>query len=499
MIDALLSAAQQFFTTDGFLSMALGIGFGLAVGIMPGIGGAAATALLIPATYSMSPETAIIFLMAVATTSGLGGQVTSILVSVPGDPPNAATVLDGYPMTRSGRAAEALGAATFASVFGALFGVVALLLVLPLARALVLSFSYEETFMVMLTGLVLIASLTRGSTFKGLIAAGVGLMISFVGLNPVTGRPRFEFDLLYLYDGLPIVAVLVGLFAGPEMAELFSSRFQATMRSTIGDVRKSRILDGLFATARSWRIVLLGSGVGFLIGLVPGLGGTVAAFVAYAQSKRISRQATDYGKGAVDGVIASESANDADKAGNLLVTVVFGIPGGVVMAILMTGLLLHGVRMGPAMFASDPQIVYLLVVALVIPRVVAAAVVVALGGTLSALARARGDIIAPVIIALAMVSLYANQNEILDVVVALVFAFVGHAMVSHGFSRVALVIALVLGGPMELAFVQAVQSHTITGFVTRPIALVLLCVATATLLVPLVRPAIERMRPRRNS
>lgn len=466
--------------------MLLAVVIGLIVGVLPGIGGAGATALLIPVSFPMPPDLAISFLMGVGVSSGIGGQVTSILVNIPGDPPNAATTIDGYAMTRKGKAAEALGAATFGSVFGAIFGTLGLLAILPFARDLVLSFSYAEFFMIMLTGLVLIAGLTRRNVFKGLVSAGVGLMVAFIGLDPVNGQPRFTFGQLYLWDGIDLVPALVGLFAGAEMLALFSTNTSPVMVKAVEGVRQSRFVDGLVSVVRGWKVVLSSSVVGFIIGVIPGIGSTVGSFVAYGQTRRFSRHKDDYGSGAVDGVIASETANDADKGGALLPTVVFGIPGGTLMAVLAAGLIIHGVQMGPTLFRQDQHILYVLIVASLLPRLVAAGILTILGTRVAALVRIRGDILAPIVIVVSMMGVYAINREIRDVLIALVFSYVGYAMERHGFSRVALIIALVLGANMELTFHQTLDAGGLQTFFTRPIALVLFVVAALTLFGPLV-------------
>jgi putative tricarboxylic transport membrane protein len=486
MIEGLVDATVALLAPESLLFIFLGVFIGLIVGVLPGMGGAGAVALLIPLTFSMGAEIAIGFLMAVGVTSGLGGQITSILVGIPGDPPNAATVIDGHPMTKQGRGAEALGAATFGSLFGAIFGMVALLLILPFARGLILAFSFEEMFMIMLSGLVLIAVLTRGNSLKGLVAAGVGLMISFIGLNPVNAQPRFDFGWLYLYDGVDVTPVLVGLFAGAEMLTLFSSRVPPIRLDEDGVPRISRFRDGLGATFRAWKVVLSSSVIGFVIGVVPGIGSTVGSFVSYGASRRLASEPEKYGSGAVEGVIACETANDADKAGALLPTLLFGIPGGLFMAVLAAGLVLHGVQMGPALFRNDESIVYVLIVATLLPRLIGVGVLIGLGNRVVALTRIRGALLAPVIVVVSMLAVYSLGNNVEDVLIAIIFSAVGYAMVKYDWSRVALVIALVLGGQMETSFYQALQAHGPTEFFTRPISLFLFIVSLALLFGPFV-------------
>jgi len=494
MIDGLAGAFTDLMTWPSPLYLMLGVVLGLVVGILPGIGGGGAMALLIPFTFGMSPAHGIAFLMAVGASSGIGGQITSILVSIPGDPPNAATVIDGYAMTKQGKAAEALGAATWGSMFGAVFGMALFLIVLPLARNLVLAFSYPDFFMIAVAGLVVISSLTGGKVHKGLAAAGVGLLVSFVGLDPVSGNPRFAFGTLYLWDGIPLVPALVGLFAGSEMLALFSVRGSQSLAETDPDAPVSRMIDGLYSTLRAWKTVIVSSFIGFFAGLVPGISGTLAAFVAYGQAKRMSKNPDQFGHGAVEGVIAPETANDADKGGGLLPTLAFGIPGGVIMAVLLSGLILHGVPAGPNLLRGDLHIVYVLVVAALLPRFVAGGIVLAVGTRATVLTRMRGDVLAPIITVIALIGVYALRNEPIDVLLALVFSYVGYGMEAHGFSRLTFIIAMVLGSLIESSYHQTLQTFGLRGFVTRPIALILLFVTVATLAGP---PILKRIRRRR--
>lgn len=494
MIEGLLQGAGEILAWPGVLYMLIGIICGIAVGVLPGVGGAGATALLIPVSYSMEPAHAVGFLMAVALTSGLGGQITSILINIPGDPPNAATTLDGYPMSRQGRAAEALAAATLASVVGAVIGLVLLLAVLPAARSLVLAFSYPEFFMVAFTGLVMVAALTRGHVFKGLVSVGVGLLIAFIGLDPITAAPRFTFDQLYLWEGIDVVPALIGLFAGAELLAMFSRRGAPSVERIAGDARVSTLADGVASTLRHWKTVIFSSVLGFFTGLIPGLGGTVASFLAYGQAARISPNPEQFGKGAVDGVIASEAANDADRGGGLIPTIVFGIPGGTLMAVLLAGLLLHGVPVGPELLRDDMDFVYVLVMAALIPRLIAAAIVLGLSRQAILITRMRGDVLAPIIAVVAILGVYALNGYMTDVFVMLLFSYVGYGMEKHGFSRVALIIALVLGGLLEQSFHQTVETFGLGGFVTRPISLILFVLSLLALFGPLLAKLRRRDR-----
>jgi putative tricarboxylic transport membrane protein len=492
MLDGLVAAFLDLMTWPTPLYLVLGAVIGLVVGVLPGLGGAGAMALLIPFTFAMEPAPAIAFLMAVGVSSGMGGQVTSILISVPGDPPNAATVVDGYAMTRAGRAKEALSAATFGSLFGTIIGLGLMLALLPFARQLVLAFSYPEFFMIAVLGLVVISRLTGNSVHKGLISAAFGLMVSFIGLDPVSGNQRFTFGTLYLWDGIDIVPPLIGLFAGAEMLILFSARGDKSLADHLED--KSRIVDGFFAVIRNWWLVLKSSLIGFFVGLIPGIGGTVTAFLAYGQAARSSKNKAQFGKGAVEGVIAPETANDADKGGGMLPTLAFGIPAGVMMAVLLSGLLLHGVPAGPNLLRGDLHIVYVLVVAALLPRLLAGAIVLLLGSKSAIITRIRGDILAPAIAVIALLSVYALNNEIMDIFLTLLFCYIGFAMERYGFSRITFLIGLVLGGLVERSFHQTLTAFGPGGFFSRPIADVLIVLVAAMLIVPPVRTLLRKRR-----
>jgi putative tricarboxylic transport membrane protein len=496
MFEGLLEGLQILISWPGPLLVLIGVIIGAIGGILPGLGGASTTALLIPVTYGMEPAHAIIFLISVNVSSGLGGQLTSILVNVPGDAPNAATMLDGYPMTRQGRAAEAIGAATWGSIFGAVIGTILLIICIPITRQIILSFSYPEFLMVTLTGLIMIAVLTTGKAWKGLVSAGIGLMLAFIGLDPATGNPRFTFGQLYLWDGIELVPVLIGLFAGAEMISLFARKAgKTTILDTKGEGQHSTLTDGFKATIREWKNVVMSSFIGFWVGIVPGIGGTVASFMAYGRAARMSKHPERFGKGEVGGVIAAETANDADKSGSLLPTIAFGIPGGVGMAVVLTVLILHGYQTGPKLLSGDSTILYVLVVAIFIPRLVAAAGVLLLGRHAIAITKIPGQVLAPIVAVVALVSVYSLRNEILDVVMTVIFGYVGYGMVRFGYSRVALVIALVLGPLVEASYHQTVGTMGLVGVVTRPIAFGLLVVAIATLVLP---PVLRLRRKRKN-
>ena len=485
MINGLAEALLNLSHWQILLLVVVAVLFGMLMGILPGLGGSVTLALLIPVSYGMKPEVAITFLIAAYSVVGFGGMITSIVVNTPGAPENAATTFDGYALARQGRAPEAIGAATAASVLGGMLGALVLILLVPLARKLILAFSYPEFFMMAVFGLSVIAVVTRGQTYKGLIAAGVGFMLAFIGLDPVTGSPRFTFGQLYFWEGIDIVPVIIGLFAGAEVIALYGAGTTIARRADVEGRGGSTFLQGIRSGVRHWLLIIRGSIIGVVVGIVPGVGGTVASFLSYGQAMQTSRTPERFGKGSIEGVVAAESANDAKEGGALLPTVAFGIPGSTGMAIVLGALILHGVPAGPTLMREHVSIIYALIVAMIVSKLIAPFVVWAISSRAIWFTRIRPELVAPVIVVVALTGAYALQQEVLDVVMVLVFGYVGYQMNKHNYSRVALIIALVLGGLVEDSYHQTVAAFGgISGFVTRPISAVLLALTVASLLAP---------------
>lgn len=492
MIQGLLDALLNLSDWRTLLLVVVAVLFGMLMGLLPGLGGSVALALLIPISYGMSPETAVTFLIAAYSVVGFGGMITSILVNTPGAPENAATTFDGYALAKQGRAPEAIGAATAASVLGGILGTIVLILLVPLARGLILAFSYPEFFMMAILGLSVIAVVTRGQTYKGLISAGLGFMLAFIGLDPITASPRFTFGQLYLWEGINIVPVLVGLFAGAEVLALYGMGSTVARRIDSVGHGTSTFLQGVRRGARHWFLIIRGSIIGVVVGLIPGVGGTVASFLSYGHAVQTSKTPERFGKGAMEGVVAAESANDAKEGGSLLPTVAFGIPGSTGMAVVLGALILHGVPAGPTLMRDHVNIVYALIISMAASKFIVPFVVWAIGSRATWFTQIRPQLLAPLVAVTALVGVYALQQEMLDVLVAVIFAYVGYQMSRHNYSRVAFIIALVLGGLVESSYHQTASAFGgVSGFVTRPISAVLLTLTVASLVVP---PLLSRRR-----
>ncbi len=455
MIDLLLNALSDIASVKTLLLLLMGVMFGLMFGVIPGLGGTTALAILMPLTFGMTAINAFAMSGGIMGAVAMGGAISAILLNTPGTAPNAATTLDGYPMAKQGRAAEAIGAAATASPLGGLFGVMTLLMVLPVAKELILLFGPPEFFLLAVFGLVTIALSDSTNLLRGLISAGVGLMLAFVGYDTVTGGERFTYGSDYLFDGIPLVPALVGLFGVTEMIHL--SITGGTVAGDAGEVRLHGVVKGIKATLKNWKIVIRGSLIGTIIGSIPGVGGTVATFIAYSTTKRADPDPESFGTGRIEGVIAPESANNAKDSGALLPTIAFGIPGSAEMAVFLGILVLHGMQPGPTMLLNNEREIYVLIIALTLSAVFSAIIGIALVRWLAMITLVKGQILAPLVIAVSLVGTYAIDSRPGDVVIAAILGMVGYLMLRFNYPRLPLVIALVLGETAERGFLQSMM------------------------------------------
>jgi putative tricarboxylic transport membrane protein len=470
--------------TVGFIF--LGNITGLVFGLLPGLGGAAALAVLLPLTYGMDPMTAMFFLAAVMGAVPFGGSISSILLNIPGTPVNVATCLDGHPMARRGEAKKALEIAATASGFGALFGVFILFLILPLVRKVIFLFGPPEFFILFMFGLAMVALASKGSFLKGLVAAGVGMMLSFVGYNSVFGDLRFTFGSEYLWDGFSLVPVIVGTFA---VGELFHYAVRGGAIADVAVLGKGRPFEGVKEVFRQKKNLLRSSSIGTLIGIIPGVGGAVAGFVAYVMAKRHSKNPDSFGTGNPEGIVATESANNAKDGGALLPTIGFGIPGSVQMAVLLGAFVLHGLTPGPLLLREHLDIVLALILGLVISSLLASAVGLLSARFLAKITSLNIIHIVPVVLSLCLVGSYSMRENIWDVLVTLLFGVFGYGMIRHGYSQICLVIGFILGSIAEKSFHQSlmISYGRLDIFIKRPISLFLILLFVLMFVFPFVK------------
>jgi putative tricarboxylic transport membrane protein len=484
---AMAEALATIFSWPTIAFVVIGTLIGMIFGALPGLGGTIALALLIPLTFGMDATPAMVLFGATLGGVAFGGSISAILINVPGTGPNAATLLDGYPMARQGRAGEALGVSATASALGAIFGLVVLVLVLPVAREVILAFSSPEFFWLAVFGLTIIAVTSRGQMLKGIISGGIGLLLAFIGYNAVTGVYRYGFGTEYLWDGVQLVPALIGLFA---LAEVIKLAAEGGTIAEGGEIQSTKgALKGVKIVLSHPITFLRSAATGTIIGMVPGAGGTVANFISYMGALQSDEDPESYGKGNPKGVIASEAANDAKDGGALLPAIVFGIPGSAAIAVMLGGFILHGLNPGRQLLNEGLPILFTLIFALLFANILTSVIGLSIADQIAKLTRIPVDVLTPAILVVSLVGAFAIRNSLGDVVIAVVFGFIGYAMIAFDYSRIAVVIALILGELAERSFLQSlmISDNGAWIFVTRPISLILIVLTLVGLALPFVR------------
>lgn len=487
--DLLYYAFQEVVVTDAIVYLMLGVALGVTFGIIPGLGGTTALALLIPFTYSMEPFDAMMLAGGVMGATSFGGSITAILINTPGTAPNAATTFDGYPLAKQGKAGLALGASATASALGGLIGLFTLLLVIPIAKAIVLFFGPPEFFLLAILGLCAIAISCRGKLLRGLISGAFGLMLAFIGYNNVSGGERYTMEFEYLWDGLPLVPLLTGMFAISQMLELTLKGGSVASDGTMPAMKIDRIFDGVIAVFKNWTVLLRGSLIGTIIGAIPGLGGTVAGFIAYTSAVQTSKDPESFGTGNIIGVIAPESANNAKDGGSLIPTVAFGIPGSAETAIFLGILVLHGIEPGPSILLEHEHEIFGLIAALTVSAVLASLIGLAAAPWLQLITAINVHILVPVVVAVSLTGVYVLKGQPADVVLCLVMGIIGYLMMKFDYPRLTLVIAFVLGETAERAYHQTdmISDGDFTIFFTRLASVILIIGIVFTVTLPSLR------------
>lgn len=494
-----LEGLESIFQLYPMLFLSVGMIIGLVFGAVPGLGGTTALALLMPLTYGMDTMSAMALAGGCMGAVPMGGSISAILINTPGSAPNAATCLDGYPLAQQGKAGLAIGAAASANAVGGLIGAFSLVFILPISESLVMSFGPPEFFLLSLLALVMVASASRGKMLRGLIAGGVGLMIAFIGFDQVTGAVRYTFGTEYLWDGIHLVPMLIGLFAGAEMIKLWQNG--GSIAETGPDTKIDGIFDGLLETFRHWPTVLRGSLIGTVVGTVPGVGGTVASLLSYSLTVQVSKDPESFGKGNIQGVIAPEACINAQDCSSLIPTIAFGIPSGAEMAVFLGILILHGMQPGPLMLIDNKIEIYGLVWSLTIACVLAGGLGILVIKPLSRITAVPARRIAPIIMVLALVGSWAIDQAMGNVVVTAVFGLLGYLMARLDYPRLPLVISIVLGAGLERNLHQSMaMSEGSAGiFVERPITLILLTLIVLGLAWTPVRSLFGRIGARKGT
>ncbi|MBY0265270.1 MAG: tripartite tricarboxylate transporter permease [Burkholderiales bacterium] len=471
----------------------LGVLMGTIIGVLPGIGPSAGIALLIPITYGMNPTSALIMMAGIYYGAKYGGSTTAILIRTPGEAASVMTSIDGYEMAKNGRAGAALAVSAIGSFIAGTIGVIGLtLFALPLT-SMALKFGPAEYFTLMLFAMTAVSTLTGDSPAKGVIATILGLMIATIGIDLQSGQARFTMGVPEFLDGVGFVVVVVGLFAMAEVLRGLEDIFRGSSAQAM------KITGKLWLTKEEWKRsigpIWRGGIIGFVIGVLPGAGGTIASIMSYTTEKRLSKHPEEFGKGAIEGVAGPESANNSDTAGALVPLLTLGIPGGGATAVLLGAFIMYGVQPGPLLFQNKPDLVWGLINSMYIGNVMLVILNLPLIGLFVRLLYIPQGILYPLIVAISAIGAYAINGSTVDLWLILGFGVIGYVFDKTGIPVAPLVLSLVLGGMMEQSFRQAmtISSGDLKIFYGSTITVVLLAMSVISVLLPFIIPMLRKL------
>ena len=483
MIEGFVQGLVNFTQPSVLIFLFIGTVIATLLGAFPILGGMTGCALILPFIFGMEPVVALPFLCAIMGVTYTGGVIPTILLGIPGTGPNVATLIDGFPMAQKGEAGRAIGAGLTASMMGGIIAVPFALIMIPLLVPLVLRFRAPEMFLTIVLGLSFLAVLTRGSMIKGFISGGIGLLISFIGFQGMSGAARFTFGNVYLYDGISIIDVALALFAVPLLLDLMATgkAIASGGEASVGFSRRFReILAGARDVFRYWGLWLRSSVIGYIVGVIPGIGSETATFAAYGQAKQTSKNPDKFGTGCVEGVIAPESANNAKQAGALLTTLAFGIPGSAIMAIMLAAFLMMGIQPGPRMLVDHADLCFTLLFSVVISNIWAGIICFFGAPFLIKVTRISPVYLFCIILPLVYIGAFVWHETLIDIIIVLILSAVGVCARKFGYSPAAMLLAFVLGSLAEYYFFHALHRYGALFFLS-PISIVLIFFIVAVL------------------
>ena len=445
----LLEALQAVLAFDVLLAIFIGTVSGVIIGGMPGLTATMAVALLIPITFSFTPLIGLAIMGGVYAGAMYGGSIPAILLSTPGTPAAAATALEGYPLTKQGKGGMALKVSVISSFVGGTFSVIVLLAIAPILAEFALKFGPPEYFLLAIMGLTGVISVASGGLTRGIISGLIGLIIALIGTDPMTGMTRYDFDIIDLYEGVSFMPALIGMFSITQMLALTGEKSIASGDIDITAIKREKMPKGM------WPFIGLGTGTGTIVGIIPGEGATIAAFMSYNMAKAKSKVKNLFGKGNAEGIAAAEAGNNACVGGSLVPLLTLGVPGNTVSAALMGGLMIQGLIPGPELFTTHGVITYGFILSLFIANIVFLVVGLFFAPYFAKISQIPTSILVAAISVFAIVGAYSMNNSMFDVWLMLIFAFGGYFLNKLNFSLSAIILGMILGPIAENGFTQA--------------------------------------------
>jgi len=472
MLEAAVSALVQLFTPYYFLLFMVGIVLGLGVGIIPGIGGNVALALILPFTMKLDPGAALPLVIGLVSPVLTSDSIPAILIGSPGSPSAAATMMDGFPMAQRGEAGRALGIAFAASAIGGAFGALLIAISIPILKPMVLFLGTPDFLALSLLAISAVAVLGGKNILKGIAAAGIGLLLSMIGEDPIHGVVRWHFGIDYLIDGIHIIPVAMGLFAIPEILELCAKG--TSVAQVPGHAMRGRY-EGLVDTIKEWKLVLSSSGIAAFVGFLPGLGSSVSTWICYTWSVIISKNKLNFGKGDVRGVIGAEAANNASASGSLIPTIAFGVPGSSVTALILVVFWAVGITPGPKLLTEHLDLVFLIVWSVALANIIGAIICYMLTNKLAMITKIPPHILAPLALTIVFTGTLYSTTDVEGVVVLIAVGILGWIMKALGWSRPAILLAFILGPLIETFYFHTTMMFGMAWLSRPSVIIILVC------------------------
>ncbi|ALX47568.1 tripartite tricarboxylate transporter permease [Lentibacillus amyloliquefaciens] len=492
-MEVIIGSLYDVFSLNNIIFMILGVTLGIIFGALPGLTATMGVAVLLPITFGMEPTTGILFLLSVYCGGIYGASIPAILIKTPGSPASAATIVDGAELVKKGKAGEALRATVFASAIAGFISALILMFVAPQLAKFALKFGPTEYFAIALFGLTMIAKVSAESVLKGVFMGFLGMFVAAVGMDPVSGVPRFTFGNVNLLGGLALVPVLVGLFA---ITEIF---IQSQTAHVISKPKQTKILDkpeSIWKLFKYWKTIIKSTFIGTFIGMIPGTGAPLASFLSYNESRRSSKNKKEYGKGSMEGIVASEAGNNGVTGATLVPLLTLGIPGDTVTAILLGALLIQGLNPGPQLFTEHADVMYGIMIGLLVINIIMFIQGRVASRLFAKVTSIPMNVLIPILITLCFVGSYAVNNTIFDVKVMIIFGLIGFVMTKLNYPLIPMLLGIVLGPIAEPNLRKALinSNGDWSVFLTQPISLVFVVLSLLTIFMPLIKQFILRIR-----
>jgi putative tricarboxylic transport membrane protein len=491
MIDIIVAALAQMLTLEHFIFLSIGTFLGLVIGLLPGLGGTAMMALLLPFVFGKDPGPVLAMMIGLLAVNNTADTFPAVLMGIPGSSSSQATILDGFPMAKRGEAARALGAAFSASLIGGLFGALVLTLAVQFARPIILGIGFGEMLMLIILALTMIGMMTGASPLKGLATCALGLLLGSVGTSRATGEYRFDFDTIYLSDGISVVIVGLAMFAIPEIVEILRTRVRISSTQKLG----AGTLRGFVETLKHFGLVLRCSSIGTMLGALPGMGGPIITWIAYGHMVQTTKDRDNLGKGDIRGVIAPESANNSDNGGQLIPTLMFGIPGSASMALFLGALIMMGIEPGVGMMTRHLDLTFVIVWSLALANVLGAGICLILAKPIARLTVVPFALLAPFMIGIIYFAAYQVTRVWPDLIALFVLGVLGVYMKRFGWSPPALLIGFVLSPRLEVVLYQSIQVYGYSFLERTGVQIILALIVLSIFVAIRVRPQRRPLTP----